>query len=198
MNAVFPELPGLSPKVKKTPVWSNNIQTSINGRELRAPYYSYPLWRFSLSFEVLRTRAAADELAKLAGFFNARRGSLESFLYDCPSDNKVENQLLGRAAAGQTKVQLVRQYGGFIEPVLAPKDGLAVTVGGRAQQAGRDFAVADNGVLVFHNPLPSGAEIRWHGGFYFRVRFLQDTLDFEQLYQGLWSAKKVEFQSVKR
>lgn len=60
-NAVFPALPGLKWGAKKTPVWSTNIQKSANGRELRAAYYSYPQWRFSLSFEVLRTKAAINE-----------------------------------------------------------------------------------------------------------------------------------------
>ena len=94
-NAVFPTLPGLAWGVKKTPVWSTNTIKSANGREMRAAYYRYPLWRFTLSFEVLRTRSAVNELEQLAGFFNARRGSFESFLYEDPSDNSVSGQASG-------------------------------------------------------------------------------------------------------
>lgn len=198
MSRVFPELPGLSPRVKKTAVWSGGVQQSVSGRELRTAYFSHPLWRFSLSFEILRTRQAVDELARLAGFFNARRGTLESFLYDDKSDNRVENQSLGRAEGNQTRVRLLRAYGGFVEPVLEPKEGIEVKVSGRLQLAGRDYSLAPDGVLVFNQALPQGAELSWSGGFYHRVRFLNDSLDLEQLYPGLWAAKKVEFQTVKR
>lgn len=197
-NAVFPDLQGLSPKVKKTAVWSGRVQQSVGGRELRSTYYSYPLWRFALTFEILRTRQAADELALLAGFFNARRGTLESFLFDDKSDNHVQNQSLGRAKGNQTRVRLVRSYGGFVEPVLAPKAGIEVRVEGRLKTEGRDYSLAPDGVLVFQTALPQGAEVVWSGGFYRRVRFLSDSLDLEQLYPGLWTAKKVEFQTVKR
>ena len=136
-NAVFPALPGLKWGTKKTPVWSTNIQKSANGRELRAAYYSYPQWRFSLSFEVLRTKAAINELERLAGFFNARRGSFESFLYEDPTDNTVTDQLVGNTVTGVTRYQLVRSFGGFVEPVLAVKDRPAVKVGGRPLIYGR-------------------------------------------------------------
>ena len=196
-NAVFPALPGLKWGAKKTPVWSTNIQKSANGRELRAAYYSYPQWRFSLSFEVLRTKAAINELERLAGFFNARRGSFESFLYEDPTDNAVTDQLVGNTVTGVTRNQLVRSFGGFVEPVLAVKDRPAVKVGGRPLTYGRDYAVTDKGVLVLNTPQAAGQPITWSGGFYFRVRFMADTADFENIIGHLWAAKKIEFVSVK-
>lgn len=57
-NAVFPEFPGLKWGRKKTAVWSTGTQKSASGREFRTAYYTYPQWRFSLSFEVLRTKAS--------------------------------------------------------------------------------------------------------------------------------------------
>ena len=196
-NAVLPALPGWKWGAKKTPVWSTNIQKSANGRELRAAYYSYPQWRFSLSFEVLRTKAAINELERLAGFFNARRGSFESFLYEDPTDNAVTDQLVGNTVTGVTRYQLVRSCGGFVEPVVAVKDRPAVKVGGRPLTYGRDYAVTDKGVLVLNTPQAAGQPITWSGGFYFRVRFMADTADFENIIGHLWAAKKIEFVSVK-
>ena len=129
-NAIFPTLPGLKWGVTKTPIWSTQVQKSTSGRELRAGYYSYPLWKFSLSFEVLRNKQGLAELEELAGFFNARRGSLESFLYEDPTDNTVTNQLIGMATNGQTQFQLLRSFGGFIEPVMAVKGNPVVKVNG--------------------------------------------------------------------
>lgn len=196
-NAVFPTLPGLKWGTKKTPVWSTNIQKSANGREVRAAYYSYPQWKFSLSFEVLRTKTSVNELERLAGFFNARRGSFESFLYEDPTDNTVKDQLIGNVVQGVTRYQLVRTFGGFVEPVLAVKGNPVIKVGGVVKAKGTDYAISDNGVLVFNRPQTAGQPITWTGGFYFRVRFTADTADFENVIGHLWNAKKIELVSVK-
>lgn len=196
-NAVFPEFPGLKWGRKKTAVWSTGTQKSASGREFRTAYYTYPQWRFSLSFEVLRTKASVNELEKLAGFFNARKGSFESFLYEDPADNAVTDQPVGNTVQGGARYQLVRSMGGFIEPVSAVKERPAVKVGGTALAYGRDYTVTDKGVLVFNTPQPPGRPITWTGGFYFRVRFTSDTVDFENVLGSLWAAKKIEFTSVK-
>lgn len=196
-NAVFPTFPGLKWGRKRTAVWSTNIQKSASGREIRSAYYTYPQWKFSLSFEVLRTKASINELEKLAGFFNERRGSFDSFLYEDPTDNKVTDQLIGNVVQGVTRYQLVRNYGGFTEPVLAAKGVPVVKVGGVALTHGRDFSIDNNGVLVLNTPQTPGRPITWTGGFYFRVRFTSDTVDFENFIGHLWSAKKIEFTSLK-
>ncbi|ENX2115011.1 DUF2460 domain-containing protein [Neisseria gonorrhoeae] len=196
-NAVFPEFPGLKWGRKKTAVWSTGTQKSASGREFRTAYYTYPQWRFSLSFEVLRTKASVNELEKLAGFFNARKGSFESFLYEDPADNAVTDQPVGNTVQGVARYQLVRSMGGFIEPVSAVKERPAVKVGGTALAYGRDYTVTDKGVLVFNTPQPPGRPITWTGGFYFRVRFTSDTVDFENVLGSLWAGKKIEFTSVK-
>lgn len=196
-NAVFPTFPGLKWGRKRTAVWSTNIQKSASGREIRSAYYTYPQWKFSLSFEVLRTKASINELEKLAGFFNERRGSFDSFLYEDPTDNKVTDQLIGNVVQGVTRYQLVRNYGGFTEPVLAVKGTPTVKVGGVALTHGRDFSIDNNGVLVLNTPQTPGRPITWTGGFYFRVRFTSDTVDFENFIGHLWNAKKIEFTSLK-
>ncbi|HHR3564663.1 TPA: DUF2460 domain-containing protein [Neisseria gonorrhoeae] len=196
-NAVFPTFPGLKWGRKKTAVWSTGTQKSASGREFRTAYYTYPQWRFSLSFEVLRTKASVNELEKLAGFFNARKGSFESFLYEDPADNAVTDQPVGNTVQGVARYQLVRSMGGFIEPVSAVKERPAVKVGGTALAYGRDYTVTDKGVLVFNTPQPPSRPITWTGGFYFRVRFTSDTVDFENVLGSLWAAKKIEFTSVK-
>ena len=196
-NAIFPTFPGLKWGRKKTAVWSTGTQKSASGREFRTAYYTYPQWRFSLSFEVLRTKASVNELEQLAGFFNARKGSFESFLYEDSTDNAVTDQAIGNTVQGVTRYQLVRSMGGFIEPVLAVKERPAVKVGGVALTYGRDYTVTDKGVLVFNTPQTPGRPITWTGGFYFRVRFTSDTVDFENVLGSLWAAKKIEFTSVK-
>lgn len=49
-DAIFPELPGLEWDLSKAPMFNTKIMTSINGRELRASFQSFPKYEISLSF----------------------------------------------------------------------------------------------------------------------------------------------------
>ncbi len=199
-QAVFPSMPGLKWGSVKTPMWSTKIQHSASGRELRAAYYSAPLWKISLSYEVLRSGALA-ELQTLVGFFNARKGSFDSFLYADPEDSSALNQTFGLAAAGQTQYQLVRAYGGFVEPVLAPKlsgsGAVVISVNGVPQTAGTHYTLGVDGLVTFLTPITPGQVLSWTGDFYYRVRFVQDSADFERFLHQLWALKKIEIQTVK-
>ncbi len=199
-QAVFPTMPGLKWGSVKTPMWSTKIQRSASGRELRAAYYSAPLWKISLSYEVLRSGALA-ELETLVGFFNARKGSFDNFLYRDPEDNAVVNQSFGIAATGQTQYQLVRTYGGYVEPVLAPKltgaGAVVISVNGVPQTAGTHYTLGVDGLVTFLTPLTPSHALSWSGDFYYRVRFVQDSADFERFLHQLWALKKIEIQTTK-
>lgn len=199
-QAVFPAMPGLRWGSVKTPMWSTKIQRSASGRELRAAYYSAPLYKISLSYEVLRSGALA-ELQTMVGFFNARKGSFDSFLYRDPEDNSVTDHLFGVAIAGQTQYQLLRAYGGHLEPVLAPQltgDGaVVISVNGAPQTAGTHYTLGVDGLVTFVNPPEAGHVLRWSGNFYYRVRFMQDSADFDNFLYQLWALKKIEIQTTK-
>lgn len=198
--AIFPSMPGLKWGIVKTPMWSTGIQKSASGRELRAAFYSFPLYKISLSYEVLRSNALA-ELQTMVGFFNARQGSFESFLYLDPEDNAVVNQGFGVGVAGQTQYQLVRAYGGYVEPVQAPQllvhggPGPSIMVNGVVQTTG--YTVAEDGVVTFVNAPAAGAALSWSGSYYWRCRFMQDSADFERFLHQLWALKKIELRTVK-
>ncbi len=199
-QAVFPSMPGLKWGSVKTPMWSTKIQRTASGRELRAAYYSAPLYKISLSYEVLRSGDPA-ELQAMVGFFNARKGSFDSFLYTDPEDHTVVNQGFGIAAAGQTRYQLVRTYGGFVEPVLAPQltgvGAVSIAVNGVAQTVGTHYTLGVDGLVTFVAPPLAGQVLSWSGEFYYRVRFAQDSVDFERFLYQLWSLKKVELQTIR-
>jgi uncharacterized protein (TIGR02217 family) len=192
-NAVFPVLPGLSWSVTKTPQWSTRTQKAVSGRELRAAYYSSPLWTFKLSYEVLRANGL-QELQQLVGFFNARQGGFDSFLYADPSDNAVTQAPFGVGDGVKSKFQLTRPYGGFAEPVAALQGAPSIFVNG--VQVGFTVDV-NSGVVTLAAAPPAGAVLAWSGSFYYRCRFLQDSVDFDNFMKDLWQAKKVEFITVK-
>lgn len=193
-------MPGLKWGTVKTPMWSTGIQKAASGRELRGAFYSFPRYKISLGYEVLRSGAQA-ELQAMVGFFNARKGSFESFLYLDPEDNAVVNQQFGVGVSGQTQYQLVRAYGGNVEPVLAPQlvvHGGAdpvIMVNGVVQTSG--CTVAEFGVVTFASAPAVGAVLSWSGSYYWRCRFMQDSADFDRFLYQLWALKKIELITLK-
>lgn len=121
-DALFPTLPGLKWGVVKTPSYSTANLRAASGRSTRGSFQAYPAWRFTLSYEFLRGGNGYDELQELVGFFNARRGGWDTFLYRDPSDYTVTDQALGVGDSVTTEFRFVRSLGGFVEPVLAPDE----------------------------------------------------------------------------
>ena len=197
-NAIFPTLPGLKWGTTRTPQWSTQVQQASSGREMRAAFWSYPRWKYSLSYEVLRAGNGLQELQQLVGFFNARRGSFDSFLYEDPDDCTATAQQFGVVETGRTVYQLARAFGGFVEPVTEPKAaGLVIKAGSTTLTAGTHYTLGTGGRITLLGGATAGQVLTWSGGFYWRCRFLQDSAEFDQFMRQLWAAKKIEFQTVK-
>lgn len=196
-NAVFPVIPGLLWDVGKRPVWRTQIQSAVSGKELRAAYMSYPLYQFSLSYEFLRADAVNAELQQIMGFFNARNGSYDSFLYSDPTDSVTTDESFGTGNGVATQFQLVRAMGGFAEPVQNLNGVPVIKVAGVAKTAGTDYTIGSTGLVTFAAAPSNGSALTWTGNFYYRVRFMQDMADFSNFVYQLWTLKRLEFQSVK-
>lgn len=194
-EAVFPELRGLSWERTKTAIWSTQVQTAGSGIEKRASLWSYPRWKFNLAYEFLEDDGTTTgDLQRIIGFFNARRGSFESFLYYDPSDHLVQNQVIGRGDGQNTRFQLVRKYGGFIEPVRAVQGMPLITMD---DDLNCDFVMDNYGLIEFWPAPPPGAVIAASFDFYYRVRFMNDESEVSNFMWNLWSLQKCEFISVK-
>lgn len=131
-DAVYPVLPGLSWPVKRTPVWNTRVQTSASGREWRLSMMNTPRYRYVLPYEFLRNEAAFAEYQTLFGFFNARRGSYDTFLFDDLGDNTVSEQPFATANGTTAQFPLVRTFGGFTEPIGASKGPVDLFINGVA------------------------------------------------------------------
>jgi len=191
-NQVFPTFTGLSWGVNKIPTWSTEVQKALSGNESRVSYMSYPIYRFNLSYEVLRASVAHAELQSLMGFFNARRGAFENFLFTDPTDSTVTDQVIGAGTGSQTQFQIVRTMGGFTEPVMNLNGNPVIKVNGVTQTLGGNYTVNSTGMVTFASPPTAGASITFTGSYYFRVRFTKDELDFENFMFQLWQLKKCE------
>lgn len=195
-NAVFPALPGLEIGVSRSPVWSTTKKPSVNGREYRSANMSYPSYAIKLSFSVLRQTTGFTEFSDLVGFFNARQGSFDSFLWTDPDDNSVIEQAIGVGDGATASFQLIRSFGGFVEPVFDVNSAPLISVSGVLMTVGVDYFVSATGVVTFA-VAPGPGPLTWTGTFYRRVRFAKDSAEFSKFLWNLWNLKSLELVSVK-
>lgn len=213
-NEIFPELPGLKWDSTKKPLWSTKIHETTNGKETRAAYWSYPKWFFNLSYEFLDDSDLVRDLQTLGGFFLARKGRFDSFLFRDSSDYIVAGQVIGTGDGSRGDFQLVRSFGEFDEPIkniVGVLEEPIVVVGGVPEVAllpgsptikvdgviASNYAISTTG-LVTITPAPAeDAVISADFSFYFRARFVQDEAEFAQFMADLWELKKLEMVTLK-
>lgn len=193
-NEIFPALPGLTWDRVKTPSFSTSISKAASGREIRVAYMASPMYTFKLVHEFLRDKMTTqnpttpyNEFRLLAGFFNARQGSFDSFLFDDNTDNSATAQQFGTGDGTTTSFQLGRIVGGgtggLLEPVMNINGTPTIYKAGVATTA---FTLGSTGVVTFSSAPASGVALSWTGGYYFRVRFETDSTDFAALMLDLW------------
>ena len=194
-NAVYPTLPGLAWSSRRTPLWRTTVQTTPSGREWRTSPMSSPRYRYTLTYEFLRSTAAYPHLQTLLGFFNSRRGGYDSFLFSDPDDRTVTAQAFGTGDGVSTQWQLVRTLGGFVEPVYALDGAANIYRDGALVASG--VTVSADGAVTFASAPAAGVVLTWTGAYYWRCRFEDDELEFEQFLAKLWKTGQVMLLTVK-
>jgi uncharacterized protein (TIGR02217 family) len=201
---ILPSLAGLGFDVVRTPVWDTTVQQAISGKETRIARQTYPRWKWELTYSILRSNAAFTELQQLAGFFNARQGMFDTFLYQDADDFSVTGQQVSTGDGTTKNFQLVRAFGGFVEPMFAPNLSvtLNVYVNGVLQASGVTAtgwgsASPSPGVLVFATAPASGAVITADFSYYFPVRMSEDSVSFTLFLSQYYKTKSFSFISVK-
>ena len=191
-NDVFPQLPGLTWNQGRTVLAPpTHISTTPSRREFRSRSATLPLYQYTNTYEFLRS-GAEQELQLLVGFFNDHGGAFDSFLYPDAVDKTISGQAFGIGSGAQASYQLVRAFGGFVEPVTDLNGAPQVFVDGVLQGGG--YTVSSIGVVTL--TAAPGAVLTWSGAFYKRVRFMRDQLDTSAFMQDLFEAKKVELLQV--
>jgi hypothetical protein len=133
-NAIFPILSGEGWPVKRSPKFSTIVLPAASGQHVRIPNYPFPLPEYEVPFNML----TPADLQTLWGFYQARLGPYDSFLYWDPTDcytvanainagltvTSYQNLIPGvngafPAGDGTTKTfQLYRALGGTVQPVF--------------------------------------------------------------------------------
>jgi uncharacterized protein (TIGR02217 family) len=205
---LFPSgLPGLQWNVIKAPEFKNIVHGAVSGREVRVSEMIYPLWTITLSWSTLKddqttqTPAAPyDELKKILGFFLKQNGRLRAFQFDDVSDNNCADMQFGIGDGVTAAFQLTRIYGAggftFAEPVQNVnaitniKDGGITIIQGAG--AGK-YTINSTGLVTFGTVPAAGHALTWTGTYYYRVRFVLDSSEFNEFANQLWEQKKLAF-----
>lgn len=194
-QAIFPTLPSLAWSSFKRPTFSTRISKRTSGREVRASNYAYPLYEFELTYEVLRADTAYQELQQLMGFFLQRQGQFDRFLFMDPTDSVIPSQVIGVGDGVTTTFPLVRDLGGWVEPIGQAANQPTVTVGGAASSA---WGITLPNQITFASAPLLGQQIQVSNlEFYFVCRFLDDVHEYENWSNNLWLLKSCKFTSVK-
>lgn len=187
-DILFPTLPGVTWRATWTPTFRTKVQSAVSGKEYRASLMANPLYNLTLSYEFLR-HGSRQELRQLVGFYLARRGAFDNFLYRMEDDCTVTDQLVGIADGTTRSFQLVRSFGSdFSEPVQNIEAVTGVKVNGLVPLGG--YTVSPTGMLTFNFP-PGTGPITWTGSYFYRARFADDEQDFDRFMKNLWEAKTV-------
>lgn len=122
-------LPGLDITVHKKPMFKTRISEGASGNEVRNSLMQYPRWDFEMTYNFLEDKSGANSSLKtIMGFFLARQGSFDSWLFKDPDDYLVTNGFCGTADGVTTQFPFARTLGGFVEKVGQVDTANAISV----------------------------------------------------------------------
>lgn len=198
-NLVFSppwELIGSFPS--KKPTFDTILHTPVSKRgEIRASLQPFPIWEITYSLDNFRgaEQIPGSVYQYLLGFYIAMGGQFSDFLYWDENDNSVTDDFIAMGDGTTTTFQFIHSIGIGEDIVQNPAytpappvisvDGVATAV-----------TIGQNGLFTFASPPALGKPITWTGSYYYRVRFADDGLEFDQFMDKLWELKTLRLQSV--
>jgi uncharacterized protein (TIGR02217 family) len=184
-NALFPNLPLICAGMEITPLWNTQKSNTSSGRQFTLGKRVDPNYNIKIPFNVLRGHTALFEYETLRGFFSARKGGLDDFLFKIPFENTALNYSFGAGDGVTTTFKLTKSLGGFSDFVGGVDTATAViNVSGVVTSV--TFS-ADLSKVIFATAPAAGAALTWSGTFYIRCRFVNDKLPFKAIARGLYS-----------
>jgi uncharacterized protein (TIGR02217 family) len=202
--------PGCTLAVIRAPEFNTGITKAISGKESRIAYQAYPLMTWTLQYEFLRDFTSPSEFKALFSLYMALYGRYDTCLFTDPWFNTVTTQQFattGTSDTAGTPYQITATYtdtAGYYAGVGAPEliqnfNGAPSIYGNGTLISSSNYSVSGTGVLTFNsgNQPASGTVLTWSGAFYYRVRFDDDNLEFDQFMANFWEVKKVKLRQIK-
>lgn len=206
-SAVFPSLTGATLRTTRSASWEggSEVVTALSGKDTSITYWSYPRWEWELNWDLIRqgTRhgTAYTEAAQLWGFYNARQGTFDSFLFEDTDDNTATAAALGTGNGSNRVFQLMRSYGSFLEPIFALKTMTNVFLNGSpvsgALYSVSAWGTASPGQVTFNSAPGNGVAVTATFTFYWPCRFVDNRMTLDKFMAAMWENKGVTIRSIK-
>jgi hypothetical protein len=136
----------------------------------------------------------------LNGFYLQRQGGFDAFLLFDPTDNLATAQQIGVGDGVNNTFLLTSSLGGFSQIQQNPIGPLNLTIAGVQQSSGFTIGSAGSqtaGIVMFGTPPTAGAAIAASYSYVYRVRFKDDSLEFNEFLFNLWELNSLLLTSVK-
>jgi hypothetical protein len=201
-SLVYPaNLPGLTFGRSRAPIYNTGLQSRVSGKESRLAYRAYPTFRFELKYEWLDDRIATSHLKALQGLFMAMKGRWDSFLFTDRDFNAAAAFQFGTGDGVRTTWPIVVRHQnaggpGGDELVQNFNGTPQVFANGSLQTGGGvNYTLGPTGLVTFNSPPTNGHGLTWTGAYYYRCRFADDSMTFEEFMRQWWQTRSVVFQS---
>jgi uncharacterized protein (TIGR02217 family) len=196
-DSLFPTFKGITWPITKRASWNTLANQAESGREVRVGLWSAPMYEWDLPFGMLN----ATDLTTFWGFYNARGGSFDTFLFVDQVDNYALGAALGLGNGTNTVFQLNRSQGGLfiearndIQQTPAPK----IYLNGFLQATtAYSIAYSNSGIVTFVTAPASGVVVSASFYFYYRVKFKEDSLELDLEAQVYATGQKVTLAQVR-
>ena len=196
--SIYPTLPTLGWSVLREPVFSTLKSTHVSGKVARATNAVFPVWKFTLMYEVLLSDPGTQQLQQLRGFFESLYGQNTTFLFLDPEFYNAYHQVLGTGDGTQTDFPFVRSLGSYYsEPVGQVGTLVNTYLNGVVQGSGFSVQYTPYPVLRFASPPGAGVQVMADFTYYFLCRFGNDSMDFEEFMKQMHTLQQCQFMSVK-
>jgi hypothetical protein len=194
---VAPLFPVLKKKlpIDREVLGSFTMQAAIAGQRMLLPLWSYPRYRYTLSFEVLRSYAAYSEWQTLEGFYTQMITSPGVFQYNDADDGSATSMQFATGDGSTTAFQLTRSLGGMVCPVFCPTGTPEIYDNGSLLASG--YTIDSYGVVNFTTAPASGHVLTWTGTFNWYCRFENQSQKFSKIASGFRTLDGLVFSTEK-
>jgi hypothetical protein len=124
------------------------------------------------------------------------KGAADDFLVTYPTDHTISSQAaFGVGDASSKNFQLTRPIGGGIDIIQNLNGNPNIYKAGVLQNPA-SYSISSTGLVVFGTAPGSGANLTWTGSFYFRVHFVDDSLDLQMIGPNVWVIASLKWESI--
>src|SRR5262249_2812991 len=154
------------------PKFSTMLAEHVSGRESRGLRYTTCYRDVELTYEVLRSAAAYEELQTIAGFFEAVDGGVVAFWFAPPHPNLAANagQVIGTGDGATTTFPLVQTVGSYSEAVEGTS-GVSAVYLDSVSASGWSVTTGYAPAIVFASAPGAGVSISADFGLLWLCRF---------------------------